>query len=83
MFFNQLLRREKINFIWNKGEHPFSLAHIYWAIGGTAGLEGQKIEGVLYIVIIIAIVLCFIAAIVALAFFQSWGRKIPSGVEGT
>jgi Protein of unknown function (DUF3995) len=64
-------------FIWSI---LFGLIHIYWAFGGIAGLEGQKIVGVLFIINLVAIVLCFVAAIVALGFVQSWGRRIPSWI---
>ncbi|MFK9095423.1 DUF3995 domain-containing protein [Bacillus salipaludis] len=56
----------------------FGLIHIYWAAGGTLGFEGRTMSKVLFVINLVAIVLCFIAAFIALAFVQAWGRRLPS-----
>jgi len=62
-------------FVWSI---LFGLIHIYWAAGGTAGFEGRTMSEVLYIINLIAIALCMLAAFIALALVQSWGRWFPS-----
>ncbi|MFC0561954.1 DUF3995 domain-containing protein [Halalkalibacter alkalisediminis] len=64
-------------FIWSI---VFGLIHVYWAVGGTAGFEGKSMSEVLFIINLVAIVLCLVAAILALALVQSWGRRIPSWI---
>jgi Protein of unknown function (DUF3995) len=64
-------------FVWSI---LFALIHIYWAFGGTALLEGKSMNGVLYVINIIAIFLSVVAAVVALAFLQKWGKDVPSGL---
>lgn len=54
----------------------FILPHIYWAIGGTAGLAGHPMKGALLYINLVAIPLLLIAAVVALAAVQSWGQAI-------
>ncbi|WP_139185902.1 DUF3995 domain-containing protein [Alteribacillus bidgolensis] len=56
----------------------FGLVHIYWAAGGTAGFEGRTMSEELFVINLMTIVLCFIAAFIALALVQAWGRKFPS-----
>lgn len=55
----------------------FAAAHIYWAIGGTVGLQGHGMTGLLFLINLVAIPLCFIAAIVAVALTESWDQTIP------
>ena len=62
-------------FVWSI---LFGGVHVYWALGGTGGFEGRPMGEVLFIINLFAIALCLIAAIIALAFVQSWGRRIPS-----
>lgn len=62
-------------FVWST---LFGLIHIYWAAGGTLGFEGRTMSEVLFIINLIAIVLCIIAAFTALALVQAWGRRFPS-----
>lgn len=54
----------------------FIIPHIYWAIGGTAGLAGHPMKGALLYINLIAIPLLLIAAVVALAAVQPWGQAI-------
>ncbi|MFJ7916635.1 MULTISPECIES: DUF3995 domain-containing protein [unclassified Lysinibacillus] len=51
------------------------MIHIYWATGGTLGFEVQTMGEVLFIINLVAIGLCIIAA---LALVQAWGRRFPS-----
>ena len=62
-------------FVWST---LFGLIHIYWAAGGTLGFEGRTMSEVLFIINLVAIALCIIAAFTALALVQAWGRKFPS-----
>ncbi|MFJ3389881.1 DUF3995 domain-containing protein [Lysinibacillus sp. NPDC086135] len=62
-------------FVWST---LFGLIHIYWATGGTLGFEGQTMGEVLFIINLVAIGLCIIAAFTALALVQAWGRRFPS-----
>lgn len=55
----------------------FTVPHIYWAVGGTAGLAGHPMTGALLMVNLAAIPLCLIAAGVALGTVQSWGQTVP------
>ncbi|WP_175615787.1 DUF3995 domain-containing protein [Piscibacillus halophilus] len=58
----------------------FGLIHIYWAAGGTIGFEGRKMSEVLFMINLLAIVLCFLAAFIALALVQAWGQNIPKWI---
>lgn len=58
----------------------FLVPHVYWAAGGTWGLEGQSIDGLLAAVNYAAIVLSVVAAGLALALVQPWGTSLPSKV---
>ncbi len=62
-------------FVWST---LFGLIHIYWAAGGTLGFEGRTMGEVLFIINLIAIALCIIAAFTALALVQAWGQRFPS-----
>lgn len=55
----------------------FTIPHIYWAIGGTTGLAGHAMIGPLLAINLVAIPLCLLAAIAALATVQSWGEMVP------
>lgn len=56
----------------------FGLIHIYWAAGGTLGFEGKTMGKALFIINLVAIALCIVAAFTALALVQAWGRRFPS-----
>lgn len=58
----------------------FVVPHVYWAVGGTAGLEGEAIDGALEVINYTAIVLSLIAAGLALALVQRLGRSLPRWV---
>ncbi|QBD76750.1 DUF3995 domain-containing protein [Ktedonosporobacter rubrisoli] len=62
----------------------FAVVHIYWVMGGTAGLvvpAGKTTVlaagGPLLAIDIAAIPLCIIAGVIALALVQTWSRIIP------
>lgn len=55
----------------------FAVAHIYWAVGGDIGLQGNEMSGLLLTVNIVAIPLCFLAAMIAIALTPSWGQITP------
>lgn len=59
----------------------FAAMHIYWALGGTAGLPSGKMVpeagGALLAIDVAAIPLCIVAGLIALALVQPWGRIIP------
>ncbi len=61
----------------------FAVPHVYWAAGGTAGLEGGAIDGALATINYAAIVLSGIAAALALALAGRWGRSLPRPVLAT
>ncbi|PFD92859.1 hypothetical protein CN275_04690 [Bacillus anthracis] len=60
-------------FVWST---LFTLIHVYWAAGGTLGFEGKTMGKALFIINLVAIALCIIAAFTALV--QAWGRRFPS-----
>lgn len=64
-------------FIWS---FLFGLIHAYWAFGGNVLFNGQsmKIGSLLFFINIAAIILSILAVILAFAFVQAWGKKIPS-----
>ncbi|MED1507281.1 DUF3995 domain-containing protein [Bacillus proteolyticus] len=62
-------------FVWSA---LFGLIHIYWAAGGTLGFEGRTMGKVLFIINLVAIALCIVAAFTALALVQAWGQRFPS-----
>jgi hypothetical protein len=45
----------------------FAAIHAYWALGGTGGLEGERVTGGLLVIDIVAIPLCLLAALIAVA----------------
>lgn len=56
----------------------FSLVHVYWALGGSAGLpSGMSIYDniPLLVIDIVAIPLCLLGAALALALVRPWGRR--------
>lgn len=53
----------------------FAVAHSYWAVGGEIGLQGNEMTGMLFAINIVAIPLCFLAAIIAIALTESWGQR--------
>ena len=61
----------------------FAVPHVYWAAGGTAGLEGEAIGGALATINYAAIALSGIAAALALALAGRWGRSLPRPVLAT
>lgn len=69
----------------------FALVHVYWLLGGRAGLpDGMDLFGntALLIIDVIAIPLSFGAAALALALVRPWGERFPrrllrAGVWGT
>ena len=54
----------------------FLVPHVYWAAGGTAGLDGEPVDGVLAAVNAAAIVLSVASAALALALVQRWGGSL-------
>ena len=58
----------------------FAVPHVYWAAGGTAGLEGKAIDGTLAAINYVAIVLSGAAAALALTLGGRWGRSPPRRV---
>lgn len=63
-------------FVWST---IFGLIHVYWAVGGTALLEGTM-AGLLAVINLVAIISSLISAIIALAIVQEWGQRIPSWI---
>ncbi|WP_425604343.1 DUF3995 domain-containing protein [Natrinema gelatinilyticum] len=55
----------------------FTVPHIYWAVGGTAGLAGHPMTGRLWVINVVAIPLLLLAVVVALATVRPWGRVVP------
>ncbi len=55
----------------------FAVVHIYWAVGGEIGLYGNEMTGFLLVINLIAIPLCFLAAISAIGLTASWNRITP------
>lgn len=52
------------------------IVHTYWIAGGTGGLGGRRVQGVLGGIDVIAIVLSAAAALIALALVRpSWRRR--------
>jgi hypothetical protein len=60
----------------------FTVPHVYWAVGGTAGLGGQPMSGALRVVNLASIPLSLLAALVALATVRSWGGAVPRWLLG-
>ncbi|TDD61838.1 DUF3995 domain-containing protein [Actinomadura darangshiensis] len=69
----------------------FALVHVYWVLGGRAGLPaGLDLHDnvPLLVIDVIAIPVSFAAAVLALAVVQPWGGRLPRkwlklGVWGT
>ncbi len=58
----------------------FAAVHLYWVLGGTVGLPpGLSLlsNTPLLVVDLLAIPLCIIAAVLALALVRAWGRWFP------
>ena len=55
----------------------FLVPHVYWAVGGTAGLGDESMQGALAVVNAAAIVLLIVAAALALALVRPWGASVP------
>ena len=60
----------------------FTVPHVYWAVGGTAGLRGHPMSGALRVVNLASIPLSLFAALVALATVRSWGGTVPRWLLG-
>ncbi|MFF0297822.1 DUF3995 domain-containing protein [Kitasatospora sp. NPDC004614] len=59
----------------------FALVHLYWLLGGRAGLPGglSVLDNTPLLVIdIIAVPLCAVAAALALALIRPWGERLPA-----
>ena len=58
----------------------FAAVHLYWGLGGTAGLPpGLSLvdNTPLFVIDLVAIPLCLAAAALALALVRPWGRRFP------
>jgi Protein of unknown function (DUF3995) len=58
----------------------FALVHLYWALGGTAGLpKGMSVDvnPALFVIDVLAVPLCLVGALLALSLVRPWGRRIP------
>lgn len=58
----------------------FAAVHLYWGLGGSAGLPpGRSVSdnAALFVINLVAIPLCLIGALLALALLQPWGRRLP------
>ncbi len=58
----------------------FAAAHLYWLLGGTLGLPpGLSLfaKKPLLVIDIIAVPLCLIATLLALALVRPWGQRFP------
>jgi hypothetical protein len=55
----------------------FLVPHVYWAAGGTAGLEGNVLRGPLAAINSVAIACSVVAAALALALARAWGASLP------
>jgi hypothetical protein len=60
----------------------FTVPHVYWAAGGTVGLDGRPMSGALGVINLASIPLSLLAALVALAMIRSWGRAVPRWLLG-
>ncbi|MBB5067169.1 hypothetical protein BJ969_000257 [Saccharopolyspora gloriosae] len=64
----------------------FGLVHVYWLVGGEVGLPpGTSLASNLPLLIIdvVAIPLCALAALVALAPTRPWGSRVPRWLLNT
>lgn len=58
----------------------FAAVHTYWALGGTLGLPpGMSVVAnpALFVIDVVAVPLCVVAALLALSFVRPWGRAFP------
>ncbi len=58
----------------------FAAVHLYWGLGGSSGLPpGRSVSDntALFVINLVAIPLCLIGALLALALVQPWGRRLP------
>ena len=58
----------------------FAAAHLYWALGGTAGLPpgmSVRMDPALFAIDVLAVPLCLLGALLALSFVRPWGRALP------
>ena len=58
----------------------FAVVHLYWGLGGAAGLPpGRSVADntALLVIDLVAIPLCLAAAALALALVRPWGGRFP------
>src|SRR3712207_1486058 len=58
----------------------FAAVHLYWALGGNAGLPpGMSVGGspALFAIDVVAVPLCVTGAVLALSLVRPWGRAFP------
>ncbi len=58
----------------------FAAVHLYWALGGTAGLPPGMSVGAnpaLFVIDVVAVPLCVVGALLVLSFVRPWGRTFP------
>lgn len=58
----------------------FAVVHLYWGLGGTVGLPpGLSVydNTALFVIDLLAIPLCVLGALLALALVQPWGGRLP------
>lgn len=58
----------------------FAAVHLYWALGGTAGLPtGMSVRAnpALFVIAVLAVPLCLLGALLALSLVRPWGLAFP------
>ncbi len=58
----------------------FAAVHLYWALGGTAGLpHGMSVDmnPALFVIDVLAVPLSVVGALLALSLVRPWGRLLP------
>ncbi len=58
----------------------FAAVHLYWALGGTAGLpKGMSVDmnPALFVIDVLAVPLSVVGALLALSLVRPWGRLFP------
>ena len=58
----------------------FAAVHLYWALGGTAGLPNGMSVGMnpaLFVIDVLAVPLCVVGALLALSLVRPWGQLFP------
>jgi hypothetical protein len=58
----------------------FAAVHLYWALGGTAGLpKGMSVDmnPALFVIDVLAVPLSVVGALLALSLVRPWGRFLP------